>query len=162
MNPIPTWLTNGLLIFAALYAVVQAVRLFLPVYFWALDRNAARGRAILAACDKETTPSRLAAAVPAQACLARLLKAQDLSAEEEACKVNFRRRVFYCFIAFGLTLVAQFKPDAPAVLMPLSQALLLCAVGMVIGAVARHRIVRTMEVAEASLKAKGLLPQDAA
>ena len=52
--------------------------------------------------------------------------------------------------------MAQFKPDAPAVLMPLSQALLLCAIGMIIGAVARYRILRTMDVAEATLKEKEL------
>ena len=130
MPSIPTWVTTGLLIFAALYTVVQAVRLFLPVYFWTLDRNAARGRAILAVCPKDTSPSEIARAVPAEACLARLLRAQDLSPAEEACKADFRRRVLYCFVAFGLTLVAQFKPDAPAVLMPLSQALLLCAIGI--------------------------------
>ena len=132
MPSIPTWVTTGLLIFAALYTVVQAVRLFLPVYFWTLDRNAARGRAILAVCPKDTSPA------------------------EEACKADFRRRVLYCFVAFGLTLVAQFKPDAPAVLMPLSQALLLCAIGMIIGAVARYRILRTMDVTETTLKEKGL------
>ena len=156
MPSIPTWVTTGLLIFAALYTVVQVVRLFLPVYFWTLDRNAARGRAILAVCPKDTSPSEIARAVPAEACLARLLRAQDLSPAEEACKADFRRRVLYCFVAFGLTLVAQFKPDAPAVLMPLSQALLLCAIGMIIGAVARYRILRTMDVAEATLKEKGL------
>ena len=62
-------------------------------------------------------------------------------------------------MAFGLTLIAQFKPDAPAILMPLSQALLLCAIGMVIGVVARFRILRTMDVAETTLKAKGLLTE---
>ena len=40
--------------------------------------------------------------------------------------------------------------------MPLSQALLLCAIGMIIGAIARYRILRTMDVAEATLKDKGL------
>ena len=142
MPSIPTWVTTGLLIFAALYTIVQAVRLYLPVYFWTFDRNATRGRAILAVCAKDTSPNEIARAVPAQACLARLLKAQDLNPDEEVCKADFRRRVLYCFVAFGLTLIAQFKPDSPAVLMPLSQALLLCAIGMIIGAVARwkHRV----------------------
>lgn len=126
-------------------------RLFLDV-----RSNATRGRAILAVCAKDTSPNEIARAVPAQACLARLLKAQDLNPDEEVCKADFRRRVLYCFVAFGLTLIAQFKPDSPAVLMPLSQALLLCAIGMIIGAVARYRILRTMDVAEATLKDKGL------
>ena len=156
MPSIPTWVTTGLLIFAALYTIVQAVRLYLPVYFWTFDRNATRGRAILAGCAKDTSPNEIARAVPAQACLARLLKAQDLNPDEEVCKADFRRRVLYCFVAFGLTLIAQFKPDSPAVLMPLSQALLLCAIGMIIGAVARYRILRTMDVAEATLNDKGL------
>lgn len=161
MHSIPSWVTDGLLIFAALYTLVQIARLFLPVYFWTLDRNAARGRAILAVCDKDTSPRQFAQAVPAEACLARLMRAQDLSPAEIACKADFRRRVLYCFVAFGLTIIAQFKPDAPAVLMPLSQALLLCAIGMIIGSVARHRILRTMDVAEATLKAQGLLKEPA-
>ena len=53
MPSIPTWVTTGLLIFAALYTIVQAVRLYLPVYFWTFDRNATRGRAILAVCAKD-------------------------------------------------------------------------------------------------------------
>lgn len=162
MHPIPSWVTNGLLIFAALYTIVQVLRLFLPVYFWTFDRNAARGRAILAVCDKETSPGRISRAVPAESCLARLIRAQDLSAAEQVCKKDFRRRVLYCFVAFGLTLVAQFKPDAPAILMPLAQALLLCSIGMIIGSVARYRILRTMDVAEATLKEKGLLEDKSA
>ena len=128
MPSIPTWVTTGLLIFAALYTIVQAVRLYLPVYFWTFDRNATRGRAILAVCAKDTSPNEIARAVPAQACLARLLKAQDLNPDEEVCKADFRRRVLYRFVAFG----------------------------MIIGAVARYRILRTMDVAEATLKDKGL------
>lgn len=159
MNPIPTWVTNGLLILAAIYTFVQILRLFLPVYFWSFDRNAAHGRAILAVCDKDTSPSQIARAVPAESCLARIMRAQDLNEAELACKADFRRRGVYCFVAFGLTLIAQFKPDAPAILMPLSQALLLCAIGMVIGVVARFRILRTMDVAETTLKAKGLLTE---
>lgn len=162
MQSIPSWVTNGLLIFATLYTVVQIARLFLPVYFWTFDRNAARGRAILAVCNKETSPGQFARAVPAEACLARLMRAQDLSETELLCKADFRRRVLYCFVAFGLTLIAQFKPDAPAVLMPLAQALLLVSIGMIVGSLARYRILRTMDVAEASLKEQGLLKDPSA
>ena len=157
MQSIPSWVTNGLLIFAALYTLVQVARLFLPVYFWIFDRNAARGRAILAVCNKETSPSEFAKAASAESCLARLMRAQDLSESELICKADFRRRVLYCFVAFGLTLIAQFKPDAPAVLMPLAQALLLVSIGMIIGSLARYRILRTMDIAESSLKEQGLL-----
>lgn len=157
MQSIPSWVTNGLLIFAALYTLVQVARLFLPVYFWTFDRNAARGRAILAVCNKETSPSEFAKAASAESCLARLMRAQDLSESELICKADFRRRVLYCFVAFGLTLIAQFKPDAPAVLMPLAQALLLVSIGMIIGSLARYRILRTMNIAESSLKEQGLL-----
>lgn len=157
MQSIPSWVTNGLLIFAALYTLVQVARLFLPVYFWTFDRNAARGRAILTVCNKETSPSEFAKAASAESCLARLMRAQDLSESELICKADFRRRVLYCFVAFGLTLIAQFKPDAPAVLMPLAQALLLVSIGMIIGSLARYRILRTMNIAESSLKEQGLL-----
>lgn len=157
MQSIPSWVTNGLLIFAALYTLVQVARLFLPVYFWTFDRNAARGRAILAVCNKETSPSEFAKAASAESCLARLMRAQDLSESELIYKADFRRRVLYCFVAFGLTLIAQFNPDAPAVLMPLAQALLLVSIGMIIGSLARYRILRTMDIAESSLKEQGLL-----
>lgn len=157
MQSIPSWVTNGLLIFAALYTLVQVARLFLPVYFWTFDCNATRGRAILAVCNKETSPSEFAKAASAESCLARLMRAQDLSESELIYKADFRRRVLYCFVAFGLTLIAQFKPDAPAVLMPLAQALLLVSIGMIIGSLARYRILRTMDIAESSLKEQGLL-----
>lgn len=114
-------------------------------------------RAILAVCNKETSPSEFAKAASAESCLARLMRAQDLSEPELICKADFRRRVLYCFVAFGLTLIAQFKPDAPAVLMPLAQALLLVSIGMIIGSLARYRILRTMDIAESSLKEQGLL-----
>ncbi len=152
MNPIPDWVTTGLLIFAALYTIVQIARLFLPVYFWNWDKNAERGRAILTSCKQVTSPLEIARRVPPEFCLTRLIRAQDMQPDELACRADFRRRVLYCFVAFGLTLVARFKPDAPAVLMPLSQALLLCSIGMVVGSLARYRILRTMQAAEDMLR----------
>ena len=160
MYSIPGWAFTGLLIFAALYAVVQIARLLLPVYFWTLDRNAPRGREILSVCPKDTSPAEFARAASVEACLSRLMRAQNLTAEEARYKADFNRRVLYCFVAFGLTLVAQFKPDAPALLMPLSQALLLVAIGMIIGSLARYRILKTMDAAQDALKEQGLFPPE--
>ena len=161
MHSIPGWVTNGLLFFAALYTHVQAARLSLPVYFWSFDRNGKRGREILSVCSKDTSPALFARQATAWFCLTRLMRAQDLTSQEQTYKADFNRRVLYVFVAFGLTLIAQFKPDAPAVLMPLSQALLLAAIGMIIGSLARYRILKTMQAAEAMLREQGLLKDQA-
>ncbi len=142
------------LLIAIVYALFELARLMLPVWAWRFDKNARKASDILRRAQGLYCTRQIAESAPADACLARLMRSQDLTEEEEIHRKDFRRTLFWCGVAFAISLVAQYHPCSPEATIPLSAALLIVTVGMVTGAVARFRIYRTMLQTETALDAR--------
>lgn len=129
---------------AVFYTAIQLLRLIFPVWAWRYEKNSIEASELLKRALPYATPRQIADSAPAQSCFNRLMQEKNITEQERPFQVKFRRRILLIVIFTGLLMYLRFTANnVPAEAPLLALDLVLVAVGMMFGDLARYRIWRT-------------------